>query len=137
MEKRKILVVNTTDMGYSGISSVIINYFDKTYNDVQYDFVLCGRIEGGCTEKIKSLGCNIFIPPCSRVRKPLNYYAWLKKLIKSKGCDVIHVHGNSGTMFIEIHAAQITSVPVRIAHCHSTSCKYKWAHYILKPFLNL
>ena len=137
MEKRKILVVNTTDMGYTGISSVIMNYFDKTYNDVRYDFVLCGSIESDISDKLKKYYCNIFIPPCSRVRKPLVYHAWLKKLIKDIGYDVIHVHGNSGTMFFEIDAAKRASVPVRIAHCHSTSCKYKWAHRILKPFLNL
>lgn len=39
-------------------------------------------------------------------------------------------------MYFEIHSAKKAGVPVRIAHCHSTSCKYMLVHRVLKPLLN-
>lgn len=136
MKKRKVLIINTTDMGLNGISSVIMNYFERTYEAVEYDFVLCGKVEEKIIYNLKKIGCNISISPCSRVRRPLTYYLWLKKMIKKNDYDVVHVHGNSGTMYIEMHAAKIAGVSIRVAHSHSTSCKYKLAHWILKPLLN-
>ncbi len=123
-------------MGFTGITSVIMNYVRKTHEFVQYDFVLCGQVEKSFADELKSFGSKVFIPPCSRVKKPLNYSSWLKKIIKNNGYDVIHVHGNSGTMYFEIHSAKKAGVPVRIAHSHSTSCKYMLAHRALKPLLN-
>ena len=60
----------------------------------------------------------------------------MKNIIKERKYDCIHVHGNSGTMYFEIHTAKKAGVPVRIAHSHNTSCKYMVAHKILKPLLN-
>lgn len=79
---KKVLVINTVNMGYTGITSVIMNYVRRTYESVNYDFVLCGNVEKIFEDELISYGCNVFLPPCSRVRKPLNYYAWLKKIIK-------------------------------------------------------
>lgn len=39
-------------------------------------------------------------------------------------------------MYFEIRAAKKMGIPIRIAHSHSTSCKYMMAHHILKPLLN-
>ena len=136
MSRPRVLVVNTVNTGFTGITSVIMNYVRKTYDLVQYDFVLCGQVENSFADELRSFGSNVIIPPCSRVKKPLTYSSWLKKIIKSNGYDVIHVHGNSGTMYFEMHSAKKAGVPVRIAHSHSTSCKYMLAHRVLKPLLN-
>ena len=137
MKKTRVLVVNTANMGFTGITSVIMNYVRNTFNDVNYDFVICGRLENDIADELVTLGNEIMIPPYSRLRNPLAYYSWLKGIVKRNKYDVIHVHGNSGTMYIEIHAAKKMGIPVRITHCHSTSCKYKLAHYVLKPFMNI
>ena len=134
--KKKILIINTANTGFTGITSVIMNYVRKTYKNVNYDFVLCGRVEEKFKNELETLGTNVFIPPCSRVKNPLGYSSWLKKLMKKNKYDVLHVHGNSGTVYFEINAAKQSKIPVRIAHSHSTSCKYMLAHKILKPLLN-
>ena len=134
--KKKVLIVNTVNTGFTGITSVIMNYVRKTYTSVQYDFVLCGKVDSGFIEALKRFGENVFQPPCSRGKKPLNYSFWLRKLIEENNYDVIHVHGNSGTMFFDIHAAKKAGVPIRITHSHSTSCKHMVAHNILRPILN-
>lgn len=133
---KHVLVVNTVNTGFTGITSVMMNYVRRTCDRVQYDFVLCGFVEQAFAEEIRQLGIPIRKPPCSRVKNPLRYYFWLKQIMKATHYDAIHVHGNSGTMYIEIRAAQFAKIPVRIAHSHSTSCKFMLAHKLLKPGLN-
>ena len=133
---KRILLINTVHTSYNGITSVIMNYVRRTYEVVKYDFVLCGEVEQSFADELQTLGGSIFIPPCSRVKKPFTYSAWLKSIMKKNHYDVVHVHGNSGTMYFEIHAAKSSKIPVRIAHSHSSSCKFLLAHYVLKPFLN-
>lgn len=132
----KVLVVNTANTLFNGITSVIMNYVRRTCEVIRYDFVLCGKVEKGFADELRILGGNVFLPPCSRVKKPLTYASWLTKILAENKYDVIHVHGNSGTMYFEIHAAKKAGVPVRVAHSHSTSCKFMVAHKILKPLLN-
>lgn len=133
---KRVLVINTVNTSFNGITSVIMNYVRKTNKMVRYDFVLCSEVEPRIADELKRLGGNVFIPPCSRVKAPLAYSAWLRKLMKEQKYDVIHVHGNSGTMFFEVHAAKRLKIPARVVHSHSTSCKFMLAHRILKPLLN-
>ncbi len=133
---KRVLVVNTTHTTFNGIVSVMMNYVRKTYQTVNYDFALCGRVEESILQELQALGGMVYIAPCSRVKKPFKYAKWLMSIMKERKYDCIHVHGNSGTMYFEIHAAKKAKVPVRIAHSHNTSCKYVLAHRVLKPMLN-
>src|SRR5699024_9192900 len=54
------------------------------------------------------------------------------KIIKNNEYDVIHVHGNSTTMALELLIAKINKVPIRIAHGHSTNTKYPYLHSFLR-----
>lgn len=134
--KLRVLVVNTVNTGLTGITTVIWNYASRTADAVQYDFVLCGRIEDGYREKFRSLGGNVLVPPCSRVKHPLKYSRWLLSIMRQSAYDAVHVHGNSGTMYFEMHAAKRAGIEKRIAHSHSTSCRFVLAHRLLKPLLN-
>lgn len=136
MTHRKVLIVNIANLGYGGISSVIMNYVRKTYQDVDYGVVLCSAVEEKLVDELRSYGVKIFLPPYSRRRKPFAYSIWLKKMLKEYKYDIIHVHGSSSTMYSEIHAAKQAHVPIRVAHSHSSSCKYVTIHKVLKPFLN-
>ena len=132
----RVLIINTAHTTFNGITSVIMNYVRTTHKTVQYDFVLCGNTEQSFEDELKKLGKSVFHPPYPRNKKPLKYVAWLKKIIKENGYDAVHVHGNSGTMYFDIHAAKAAGAPIRIAHSHSTSSKHMLVHKILKPFLN-
>ena len=133
---KRVLLINTAVTTLNGITSVIMNYVRKTYHIVDYDFLLCGRADEKFIDELSKLGKHVYRPPCSRSKKSLDYSSWLKKLIRQNRYDVIHVHGNSGTVYFEIHAAKKAGVPVRIAHSHSTSCKHQFVHRILKPLIN-
>lgn len=133
---KRILVINTTSTSFNGISSVMMNYARKTYQHVSYDFILCGKVEEVFAAELKSMGRMVYISPYSRVKKLFKYLRWLRKILKEGKYDGIHVHGNSGTMYFEIHSAKKAGIPIRIAHSHNTSCNYKLAHKVLKPLLN-
>lgn len=133
---KRVLVVNTSPTGYTGITSVIMNYVRPTYTVVKYDFVLCGAAVESFLFELQSMSGDVFVAPCSRVKHPIKYMRWLSKILKSKKYDAIHVHGNSATTYIEIHAAKKAKVPVRIVHSHSTSCKYMAVHKLLKKRMN-
>jgi len=132
----KVLMVLTTPFNDYGIGSVIKNYLSeiKMKNNIQ---LLCASgITSSNAEFCKNMGYRVINLNASRLKKPLVYYYRLCKLIKTEKYDIIHVHGNSGTMYLEIHAAMAMGVQVRIAHCHNTSCKYKFIHYLFKNKLS-
>lgn len=56
------------------------------------------------------------------LRHPFALYKMFDEL--ARGYDILHAHGNSATMVLEMYAAKKAGVPVRIAHSHNSNCKY-------------
>lgn len=132
----RVLIVSTTDLGFNGITSVIMNYYrniDK--KKIQFDFVICEKIHESVSDEIKKLGGNIYILP-SRKKRLFKYIKSLKSLVKENNYKVVHVHGNSGTLYFDIHALKQVGVSVRIAHSHNSTCTYKIIHRLLKKPLS-
>lgn len=122
-------------MGLSGITSVIRNYLSVPKSSVEYTFLITAGIEDEVREQFSPRG-TICVFPVSRLRHPLRYMHRLTAFLRKERFDVVHVHGNSGTMFFDIHAAKKAGVPIRIAHAHSSFCKYRMVHRLLKLRLN-
>lgn len=133
---KRVLVINTVNTGFTGITGVMMNLVRNTCYQVEYDFVLCWHVEPSFQEELEHLGRHVFRPPCSRFKNPLRYFAWLARIMKNGNYEAVHAHGNSGTLFIEMLAAKNAGIPVRIPHSHSTSCRFKAAHFLMKPLLN-
>ena len=133
---KRVLVINTVNTGFTGITGIMMNLVRGTCDRVQYDFVLCWHVEPSFLEELEKLGDHVYRPPCSRFKQPMRYLSWLRGVMNSEKYDAVHAHGNSGTLFLEMWAAKKAGVPVRMAHSHSTSCRFKAAHYLLKPLLN-
>lgn len=134
--KKKVLVINTARTGLTGMTSVIMNYTQITHSKIDYDFVLVGKVDPITKEELKKITQNIFLPHVSRTKRPFKYTRWLKRLMAEKKYDAVHVHANSATAYFDIHAAKLAGVPIRICHSHSSFCKYKLVHKILRPLLN-
>lgn len=137
LPKARVLVVNTANTGFNGITSVIRNYTEHTYHKYDFIFVFNGNVDESVKDIIKSKYGPVYIPPVSRLKNPILYTLWLKSIIAKERISVIHVHGNSGTMFFDILAGWLGNVKIRIAHCHSTFCKFVFVHRLLKPALNI
>lgn len=134
--KKRVLVISTVGLKYEGITSVIMSYLEAM--DLSgLEVYVVGTIE--VNEKIKNriekLGCELIEMP-NRKAKPLSYFIYLSKYIRKKKIDVIHAHGNSGTLAIEMMAALLGGCKKRIAHSHNTCCEQKNADRLLRPIFN-
>ena len=134
---KRVLIVNTATTSKSnGISNIMLAYAKSVSDEYEADLFIAGRLVDEDLKDIRKAFRKVFRFKRSRVRNPLRYMRALTALIKNNGYDIIHVHGNSATMYLEIHTAKKCGIEVRVCHCHSTSCKYKAAHYLLKKPLN-
>lgn len=134
---KKVLVINTVSSKIdNGVYCILFNYAKCTCDLYEYDFALAGFAENDAIARLKEIGKDVYIFHKSRVKNPFLYVQWLRKILQKKKYDIVHVHGNSGTMLLEIKTAKQCGVLERICHCHSTSSKFKLAHYIMKTPLN-
>lgn len=125
----KVLVINTAATQRNGITNVICNLQRGLQDrDVSVDLLAINKPEADF--------CQLFgkVHVLNRsISHPLRYIKALSRLIAREGYDMIHAHGSSATLALEMVAAKRGGCPVRIAHCHSTSCIFKKAHTLLKP----
>lgn len=120
----------------NGITNVIMNYclnldLNKYNITIFTGKPICEDFMKKCINK----GVNFKIIP-SKKKNPLKYYICLFNNLTSKNFDIVHVHGNSATIAIELFIAKIRGIKKRIAHCHNTKCDSIFIHKMLKPFLN-
>lgn len=129
----KVLVVVTSLFGYDGISNVATNYYIyKNHENMSMDFLTINPISKRLSEELNKHQDKSYILPY-RNTNPIKYFYELKKIIKNGKYQIVHVHGNSSTMFVEMFAAKQAGVKVRIAHSHNTKCDHVKIDRILKP----
>lgn len=133
--KTRILIINTVGMGYEGMSNVILNYLGNMCLDgLELHFTATNDVCEDVRNKLDNLGSIHYVPLKKENLK--GYICKLNQILKNK-FDVIHIHGNSGTMAIETLLAKLHSVPQIIVHCHNTRCSYPVINQILTPFMKL
>ena len=132
----KVLMSSTTPVAKDGITNVMLNLYkhiDKEKFIV--DFITINEPDYGIAKLINNEGGKYKVVERT-LRHPLRYVCNYAKLCK--GYAIVHVHGNSATMFMEMLAAKIAGVKIRIAHSHNTYCKYKLIDTIFRlPFYAL
>lgn len=136
METTRVLIVTTTYLGFNGITSVIMNYYRNINREkVQFDFAIGLGIHDSVRDEINELGGKVYELP-SRKKSTINYLMELKKLVVENKYRIVHAHGNSGTLYLDIHALKKAGVPIRISHSHNSTCSHKIIHKMLKKPLN-
>ena len=136
MRKFKVVMI-TSYFDRNGVTSQVINYatnLDKNKFQVEiaagepYDI----GYEKACQEN------NIEL--CKLPQKQKNAYMYYKTIysfLKKKKPDIVHVHGSSTLIAVELFTAMLAGVPVRISHSHNTTCSHPLLHETLKPFLKV
>ena len=128
-----ILIVKTTPFAPEGITGVILNLYramDK--KDMQIDAVAPGRAAKTYRDIFAQNGGKIYRIDRSLLH-PFRYIRALKRRIRQGNYDIVHIHGNSRTMALELLAAKLAGCPARIVHGHTTNCTYKFLHKVLSP----
>lgn len=131
---KRILI--KTSLSYDGVAAVTMNYYRSfSSQDFYIDFyikkgsIVRDDYKKYITDSMKShIYCYVF-----DFKSILKYVFSTYKLLRKY--DVYHVNGSSANITLDLIVAFIARVKIRIAHSHSTSCKHKFFHYLLKPFL--
>lgn len=128
----RVLVVNTVPYVLNGISSMIMNYYQVLKKDISFDFVINAYIDAGIESKIDD-SSEVYILP-NRKKKTLQYIKELRKIAEGKYYDVIHIHGNSALMSIELFAVKNCKNTVIITHNHNTKSEYPLLDKLLRSY---
>ena len=132
----RILIINTVSTEKNGITGVIFNYLKMMkLPDMRFDLLSLNNPEKSYVDQIESKGGSVYVIP--RLDGALMYWVRLIKLIKCNKYDIIHIHGNSHTLVLELSAGYIAGCRVRVVHSHSTTCKFKVIHKLMKPVFNM
>lgn len=132
---KKILIINTAGMGLGGITTHILTYLDAVisdYPDLSVTIGVTGLRNNEIISHFQRLGCEIVDLP-DRKTNVLSYAKAIYKLMRMHRFDVLHVHGNSGTMIIELLCGLLNHIPIRIAHCHNSISNHMSIHKVLGP----
>jgi len=130
----KVLIISTVGLIYDGITSVIREYIKAMDLDGLDIYVADTiRTEDSIRSELEVAGCKLVSLP-SRRESTLSYFFELTKFIKQKKIDIVHAHGNSATLTIEMMAAFIGGCKCRIAHSHNTRCDQRRADRLLRPW---
>lgn len=133
----KVLQVPTGGLVSDGIVSCIIEYMDAMdKSDMDIRVLATNNTEEKILQKIKDIGCDVVSIP-DRKKNIFIYFWKLYKYIKREKIDIIHVHGSSAIMSVELVAAKIAGCHIRIAHSHNTKCDNKKLDRLFRPIFNI
>lgn len=128
---KKILIINTAGLGVGGITTHILNYIKRLdLREIKIDLIQTIYYTESVKKEFGQLGCHVITFP-NRKKEIFKYVSALRKLVEQEKYDIIHVHGNSATMCIELSIARKNGVQVRIAHSHNSICAHKILHTLL------
>ena len=135
MNNRRIKIAMVTNhLEITGISTVMMNYC-KMLNREKYDLTI---IAGAPLAEEYRIDCNKFginligLPP--RHQKSAAHYYSLWKVLRNNRYDIVHVHGSSSMMAIELTIAKLAGTRILIAHSHNTKCPNMRMHKLLNPY---
>ena len=132
----KVLLIATSPLQHDGLTKVLFDYFENADRLAYSVDVASGLLpQESYVDHIHSLGGRYYQLP-ARTHNVINYILKLRKLCKNEGYEIVHVHGNSATMAIELYGAWLGGVKKRIAHSHSVTTEHKIVNWMLRPLLN-
>ncbi len=131
----RLLMFNTVKSGYNGQMMFILKYLramDRRGMHIGYASKSEPLPE--IREQLDAMGVHVYTLP-SRSRRPIAYLLALARLVRRERYAIVHVHGNSASLALELVAARLGGAPVRIAHSHNTATKHPLLHRLLKPLM--
>lgn len=133
----KVLEISTVGLMYDGITSIMLSYLDAMDKEGLDIYVASTiRLEPEIYKRLKKMGCHV-VQFSSRKTDTIKYMYQLIKFIHKNKIDVVHAHGNSGTLAIEMICSWLGGSKKRIAHSHNTKCNQVKADKLLRPVFNL
>ncbi|MFG6394849.1 MAG: glycosyltransferase family 1 protein [Lachnospiraceae bacterium] len=133
---KKIAIIHTIGLQYEGITSVIYNYCSNMDMDgLEFYFISSGTVQKDIKNKFQNLG-RIY-ETSNRKKHTFNYCKEIYRILKKHKFDVVHIHGNSGTMMIETTISKICGIRKILVHCHNTNCRHPYLNKIMAPVMKM
>lgn len=130
---KKILVIVSTKFGYDGITNVVTNYYMyQEHKDLRMDILTINSVDEELKKSMEEHGDSNFVIPY-RNQNPIKYFLKLISIIKKGNYQIVHAHGGSCTLAVEMLAARVAGVKIRIAHSHNTASDYSTINNFLRP----
>lgn len=128
-----VLVISTNGILKDGITAWLVATFGAMdLEGLSVTTVAFDDVYRGVAEDIEAAGVEVVtLPP--RQHDLWAYFRALKRLLKSRRFDVVHVCCNSALAAIELVQAKRSAVGMRIAHSHNTMCSHRVANVLLNP----
>lgn len=131
-EPVRVLMVLTVRFAKNGITNSVLNAISRLDpSRVRCDLVSPNEPDADAKAAFERTGGSVFVLD-GRNRDPLAYMRALSNLIQKRQIEVLHAHGNSATLFVEMRAGIRGGAKARIAHSHNTTCKMKLADRLLR-----
>lgn len=132
----KVMVISTVGLIYDGITGIILSYLEGMDRE-GLEIYVAGTISvhQEIRSRIENLGCHVVDLP-SRRTDTVEYICRLISFLRQNNVSVMHAHGNSGTLAIEMVAGWLGGCKKRIAHSHNTHCDQVKVDRILRPIFN-
>lgn len=122
-------------LGMEGVSTIALSYLeaiDKSNLDIS--LIVAGPSDITMMNRAQAIGIRIIKLPY-RKQSPREYYRKLFYLLKQGKPNIVHIHGNSATMALDLLVAKLAGVPIRLPHCHNTKCDNERINILLRPLL--
>lgn len=136
MRKIKVVMI-TSYFDRNGVTSQVMSYATNLDKDRFQVFIAAGESYDIGYEKMCQEN-NIEL--CKLPQKQKNAYAYYRTIysyLKKVKADIVHVHGSSALITVELLIAMLAGVPVRVSHSHNTICSHPLLHKTLKPLLKV
>ena len=133
---KKVLIIAVCGISYEGITSVIRNYCSHMDRSrLQLEFLSPQSVAPALLEEFEKMG-PVHCLPDRREALP-RYLSALRQLLRENRYDVVHIHGNSGTMIFEVLTARLCGVKKILVHGHNTACDHPFVNRLLTPVMKL
>lgn len=134
--KIKVLHILTGGLRVEGIASTQLMFFQNIdMEKFQIDVAAVHNNSQEMISEYEKAGCSVIVFP-DRTSETVNYFFALLKYLKKVRYDIIQVHGSSALMSVELLAAKIAGIPIRIAHSRNTKADNARVDKLLRPLFN-
>lgn len=129
----KVLNIMTSGLRTEGIATtqlVFMRRLDKS--KIEMNIAAVHDNDPYVINEFKKIGCHVVIFP-DRTQSTIRYFFALYNELKKEKYDIVHVHGSSALLAVDLMAAKLAGVPVRIAHSRNTRCNNGKIDRLLRP----
>lgn len=132
----KVFHIITGGLRREGIASTQLEFFkNMNLNKIEISVAAVHNNSPEMIADFQENGCKVYELP-DRQDDTVRYFFSLVRTMKKIKPDIVHVHGSSAIMSIELLAAKIAGVKVRIAHSRNTKADNAKKDKMLRPLFN-